>query len=283
MSAPKEGSCDIGDGIIVCLTPDVCKTPVGSSLPPVPYSITAKQGDDANTVSTVRMTSKRAHNMASLVTKCTGDQPGSGTGIKSGTVGSVCHPKSHSGTVNIEGRPAIRHTDEWHMNNRNTVGKLTYVRNTQSFSQTPAIELYQSGSLDNIVLAEFVSPGGETIVDLPPIGESGNLPAPSGDAVMPVPQGEGPGIPTPENPRPGAGRQILNRLGRTPAVAAEIVDYARDGAVSRAQIQNQINRLEFYRDYYAERGYDADDLAQYDDAIEEMERLRDETTYDNRA
>lgn len=141
MAAPKEGSRDIGDGIIVCLTPDVCKTPVGSSLPPVPYSIAAKQGDDANTVSTVRMTKKRAHNMASLVTKCTGDQPGSGTGIKSGTVGSVCHPKTHSGSVNIEGKPAIRHTDQWYMNNKNTVGKLIFTKTMKIWDVTPAIEL----------------------------------------------------------------------------------------------------------------------------------------------
>lgn len=141
MGAPKEGSRDTGEGIIVCLTPDVCKTPVGSSLPPVPYSITAKQGDDANTVSTVRMTKKRAHNMASLVTKCTGDQPGTGTGVKSGTVGSVCHPKGHSSNVNIEGKPALRHTDEWHMNNKNTVGKLTYIQSTETFDPTPAVNL----------------------------------------------------------------------------------------------------------------------------------------------
>ncbi|WP_421703753.1 DUF4150 domain-containing protein [Aliiroseovarius sp.] len=144
MSIPKEGSRDIGDGIIVCLAPDVCKTPVGSSMVPVPYSITAKQGDDANTVATVIMTGKRAHNMASLVTKCTGDQPGTGTGVKSGTVGSVCHPKSHSSNVKVRGQFAIRNSDEWYMNNRNTVGKLVYVKDLKVDKPTPAIELAQN-------------------------------------------------------------------------------------------------------------------------------------------
>lgn len=145
MAPPKEGSRDIGDGIIVSVTPDVCKTPVGSSLPPIPYSITAVQADDANTVATVRYTKKRAHNMASLVTKCTGDQPGTGTGIKSGTVGSVCHPKTHSNNVRVRGKWAIRHNDVWEMNNRNTVGKLVYVKpRPASHEITPAIALTQS-------------------------------------------------------------------------------------------------------------------------------------------
>lgn len=144
MSIPKEGSRDIGDGIIVSLTPDICKTPVGSSTPPIPYSVFAIQGDDANTAATVRMTSNRAHNMASVVTRTQGDAPGSAGGIKSGTTGAACHPKTHSSNVNIEGKPAIRHTDEWYMNNKNTVGKLTYIDSTESFEHTPAIDLTQN-------------------------------------------------------------------------------------------------------------------------------------------
>ena len=144
MSIPREGSRDTSVGIIVSITPDVCKTPVGSSLVPIPYSITAIQGDDANTVATVRMTSKRAHNMASLVTKCTGDAPGTGLGIKSGTVGSVCHPESHSNSVRIRGEWAIRDNDMWNMNNRNTVGKLVYIENRNVDEDTPAIRLAKS-------------------------------------------------------------------------------------------------------------------------------------------
>lgn len=142
MAAPKEGARDIGDGLIVCTTPDVCKTPVGNSMVPIPYSITARQSDDANTVPTVRMTGKRAHNMASIVTTCTGDAPGTGKGIKSGTTEGVCHPKTHSNNVRIRGDWAIRHDDVWEMNNRNTVGKLVYVvPRQQSHEPTPAILL----------------------------------------------------------------------------------------------------------------------------------------------
>ncbi|HRK42800.1 MAG TPA: DUF4150 domain-containing protein, partial [Gemmobacter sp.] len=87
MSIPKEGSRDIGDGIIISVTPDVCLTPVGSSTVPIPYSVFAYQSDDANTAATVRMTGKRAHNLASVVTATKGDAPGSSGGVVSGTVG----------------------------------------------------------------------------------------------------------------------------------------------------------------------------------------------------
>ena len=143
MAFPKEGSRDIGDGIIVSCTPDICKTPVGSSLVPVPYSIYGKQGDDANTATSVRYTGKRAHNMGSLTTRSMGDAPGTGTGVKSGTVGGICEPKGHSNAVRVEGKWAVRHTDEWWMNSRNTVGKLTYVQSTETWEPTPAIILAQ--------------------------------------------------------------------------------------------------------------------------------------------
>lgn len=143
MTRHREGSRDTGDGIIISVTPDVCKTPVGSSVVPIPYSITAVQGDDANTVASVRMTGKRAHNKASLITRCSGDEPGTALGIKSGTVGSVCHPKTHSNNVRIRGEWAVRHDDQWWMNNRNTFGKLIWVKSTEQFEETPAVKLSQ--------------------------------------------------------------------------------------------------------------------------------------------
>lgn len=141
MSMPKEGSRDTARGIIISLTPDVCLTPVGASTVPVPYSIYAIQGEDANTAATVRYTGQRAHTMASLTTCCHGDEPGTALGVVSGTVGGVCAPKTHSASVRVQGKWAVRHTDEWWMNNRNTVGKLTWIENTDQPTPTPAINL----------------------------------------------------------------------------------------------------------------------------------------------
>ncbi|MEM7210646.1 MAG: DUF4150 domain-containing protein [Pseudomonadota bacterium] len=289
MSIPKEGSRDIGDGIIVSVTPDVCKTPVGSSTPPIPYSVFAKQADDANTTATVRMTGKRAHNMASLVTKTQGDAPGSAGGVKSGTTGAACHPKTHSSSVNIQGKPAIRHTDEWYMNNKNTVGKLTYVKDTGAYPETPAVDLYRARDSelpsDMIQLADasggftqFLEPG-PAIETTPPTVEvpPGNLPTTPGET---SPSGPSPsGTPTPGG---GSRPTIFNRIGNSPFIASEIVDLITDGNMSRAQIDRRLRQLEYYRDYHAERGFSDSDLAQYDDAINELRRLRDEVDYDNR-
>ncbi len=132
---PREGSRDTGKGIIVSIYPDVCY----AKDVPVPFSLYAIQGEDANTAPTVRMTGQRAHNKGSMTTCCHGDEPGV-AGVKSGTVGSICEPKTWSSTVNIEGKPAIRHNDEWWMNNRNTIGKLYWIESTESFEATPPLK-----------------------------------------------------------------------------------------------------------------------------------------------
>jgi hypothetical protein len=219
MSIPREGSRDTGQGIIISLSPDVCKTPVGSALVPIPYTITAIQGDDANTVATVRMTGQRAHNMASLVTQGSGDAPGTGMGVVSGTVGSVCHPKSHSGSVRIRGEWAIRHNDEWWMNNRNTLGKLTYVRDTSLFGETPAVVLYRERPEAEILLAELELPGTETVTDFPPILDVGIPPAVPGEEALPPSPLPSEGIPTPDNPPPSVTWRWLGRIAQSPAIA----------------------------------------------------------------
>lgn len=135
MSIPREGSRDTGDGLIISTCPDVCKTPVGASVVPIPYSIWAKQNQTAEDVATtVFQTSDRSHKLGSLVTTCHGDEPGSALGVKSGTVSDVCTPKTYAPEVRIEGKNAVRHDDEWWMNNRNTIGKLVYLKDTRVLS-----------------------------------------------------------------------------------------------------------------------------------------------------
>lgn len=132
---PREASRATSEGIIISKYPDVCRSPTA----PVPYTIVAYQNNDANTASSVFMTGQRAHKQNSIVTKCMGDEPGVGLGVKSGTVSSICHRKEHSKTVRVEGQWATRDTDEWWMNNRNTIGKLVWPKHNLSFSPTPPI------------------------------------------------------------------------------------------------------------------------------------------------
>ena len=138
MSLPREGSCDTGEGIIVSTVPDVCLTPCGSNMVPVPYNITAKQSDSAaNTTPTVRLTGRRSHNTGSLITSCHGDEAGTGGGVKSGTVGNQCEPLEHSASVRSEGKFMVRHNDLWWMNNKNTIGRLLWVKDSDRQALTP--------------------------------------------------------------------------------------------------------------------------------------------------
>ncbi|WP_108818338.1 PAAR-like domain-containing protein [Pseudovibrio sp. Alg231-02] len=139
MSIPREFSRDTSEGYLISIYPDVCLTPVGSSYVPIPYTIVAKQSDDANTCPTVRATKKRVHTMGSIITKCSGDAAGTGKGVKSGTIESVCHPKEHSSRVRACGHFVIRQNDVWYMNNKNTQGKLNYVKRTDIDQLTPPI------------------------------------------------------------------------------------------------------------------------------------------------
>jgi len=167
-----EGSRDTDDGIIISTDPDYCYSP--NKI--VPYTIFAKQSDDAGTAATVRMTGKRAHTSASLITRCYGDEAGIGGGIDSGTHNGICRPKSWSNKVFIEGHHAVRDSDEWFMNNGNTTGIL-------SFKVRPQHEdLPQEQADDEEVAAEAVEPSEDgmpltnaSMAAAPPLDGYGNL------------------------------------------------------------------------------------------------------------
>ena len=120
------------------MTPDVCRTPNGPAMPPIPYSVWAKQNDSAAaTAAPERQTGMTSHTSASLITVTHGDAPGVGGGVKSRTVGSICQPKTWSKTVRFEGKNAVRHDDEWWMNRKNCHGQLTYLKDTKVYDPTP--------------------------------------------------------------------------------------------------------------------------------------------------
>ncbi|WP_128293453.1 DUF4150 domain-containing protein [Afifella aestuarii] len=133
---PRRGSRDTSEGLVISKYPDVCRSPVA----PVPYTIVAFQSDDANTATSVRFTGQRAHKQDSIITCCTGDEPGTGLGVKSNTVTSVCHRKEHSRTVRVEGQWATRDGDEWWMNNKNTIGCLVWPHPDYPDDPTPPLK-----------------------------------------------------------------------------------------------------------------------------------------------
>lgn len=102
---------------VVSLAPDVCKTPMGSSVVPVPYPVTAELGSATAVAESVRA---NGHPLVvynkSYTPSTKGDSAGSAKGVKSGTVGGKCHPKDHSRTVRAEGKQIVRHDDLFWMN-----------------------------------------------------------------------------------------------------------------------------------------------------------------------
>ena len=103
--------------IVVSTAPDVCKTPMGSSTPPVPYPVTAELSQTTQIASTVLANGFPIviYNM-SLIPETIGDAAGSATGVKSGTVQGKCYPKTKSSTVLAENMFIVRHDDEFWMN-----------------------------------------------------------------------------------------------------------------------------------------------------------------------
>lgn len=144
-STPKEGIRDNGTPLIYSTTPDVCKTPIGSSTPPIPYSITSNPADDASYTGSVKFTKQKVMVLRSNTTCCTGDEPGSAKGVKSGTVTDICEPIDHSSTVRAEGSYIIRHGDKFHMNKKNTVGLVSWVEDTTAHGNQH-IKVAQAGS-----------------------------------------------------------------------------------------------------------------------------------------
>lgn len=107
------------DYVLVSLAPDVCLTPMGSSVVPIPYPITHDMGAAAQCSADVFVNGKPAflHGM-SYVNDAKGDAPGSKGGVVSGVVGKVSHSVAHSANVFVNGLPIVRTGDRVHMNTR---------------------------------------------------------------------------------------------------------------------------------------------------------------------
>ena|GEM_PF-676115 len=109
------------------LTPDVCWTPVGSTVVPVPYMITADLSDSLATSPNTRFNGQPVflHDQ-SKVSQVTGDEAGTGGGVKSGTYKGIGEPIQGSSTVRANGKPVVRHGDPCKMNTGNTIGRVIY-------------------------------------------------------------------------------------------------------------------------------------------------------------
>ncbi|MBI9092147.1 MAG: DUF4150 domain-containing protein [Desulfobacterium sp.] len=102
--------------------PDVCKTPVGSTIVPIPYSNTGVSADTIKGPTTVTTDGSMPMVRDAEYAKTTGDEPGTAGGIVSGTVANICQFVNYSFDVKFEGRNVCRVGDQLFHNKKNTMG-----------------------------------------------------------------------------------------------------------------------------------------------------------------
>ncbi|MEO1362786.1 MAG: DUF4150 domain-containing protein [Pseudomonadota bacterium] len=109
-------------GFEINTVPDVCKTPAGSAVIPVPYVIISKSSDLAKgTTKTFADGGNSIAHRPSVHSRCTGDEPGTLKGVISSTNIHQSHWITFSPTVYAEGKNVCRLTDKMFMNNRNCI------------------------------------------------------------------------------------------------------------------------------------------------------------------
>ncbi|KAB8048662.1 DUF4150 domain-containing protein [Janthinobacterium rivuli] len=103
--------------MVVSLVPDVCKTPMGSSMVPVPYPIVGDLGNSVEVARNVRFNGNPVFLLNdSVVTTVTGNEAGTGGGMKSGVNKGKVRATSSSQSVRVEKKFVVRHGDECEMN-----------------------------------------------------------------------------------------------------------------------------------------------------------------------
>jgi hypothetical protein len=104
----------------ICTAPDFCKTPVGSSTPPIPYQVIADLGQSENCAPSVRFNGDPCFVFnPSTVPTCTGDEPGTAGGVRSGTAADKVKPTGACPNVRAEGKQVVRKDDPGTMNDGN--------------------------------------------------------------------------------------------------------------------------------------------------------------------
>ena len=104
--------------------PDVCKTPMGTATPPIPYPVISQASNAGGYSTSVFIDGNPTALASSTHTRCSGDQAGCAKGVASGTVGDKTQFTTYSFDVRVEGEGVVRHMDMTTMNNGNTVGSV---------------------------------------------------------------------------------------------------------------------------------------------------------------
>ncbi len=128
-------NCQMG-GVSIA-TPDVCTTPVGPSVVPIPYPNIAQNAmaDPSTAVQKVLINGAPAHTLQTIVPTSSGDEAGVIGGVMSGMIMGQCRHLMGASNVLIGGMPATRMTDTTGQNG----SSFNVQGSTMSPSQTKVI------------------------------------------------------------------------------------------------------------------------------------------------
>ncbi|KMO44960.1 hypothetical protein VQ03_00280 [Methylobacterium tarhaniae] len=124
--APPELIPATDEAITVCTSPDMCRSPTA----PVPDQVWGKADDQHNYSPDVRSNGLAIKRQDSAFTRTYGDEPGTGKGVKSNTVGGRVEPVTSSRIVQANGIPVQRHGDACALNRGHCPGEYVRVKST---------------------------------------------------------------------------------------------------------------------------------------------------------
>jgi YD repeat-containing protein len=156
----------------VSVTPDICKTPVGSSVVPIPYTITGEFADAQSVSANVKTHGEPMFlHDRSVIPAVKGDERGTMGGVKSGTYLKKVESNGHSSTKGSNGTKTVQESRLVWMNDRNTIGRI-YERGVQaararlqSLAATAREKLHDSAQYYKDNVSENVHAFGEDAMD----------------------------------------------------------------------------------------------------------------------
>lgn len=102
--------------------PDVCKTPVGPSVVPIPYPNLGQSSDTSKGPKSVKTDGQMPMVKGAQYSTSTGDEAGVAKGIVSSTTKGVCEFMMYSFDVEFEGKNVCRLGDPLFHNKKNIMG-----------------------------------------------------------------------------------------------------------------------------------------------------------------
>lgn len=120
--ANSKGIAHKGSGGLSTVFPDVCKTPVGSSVVPIPYPNIGKASDTTKGPKSVKTDAKMPMVKGAKYSKSSGDEAGTQKGVVSGTNKGECEFMLYSFDIKFEGKNVCRLGDPLFHNKKNIMG-----------------------------------------------------------------------------------------------------------------------------------------------------------------